>query len=64
MGTAVIEITDQAHTGCLKFAQRFGNDALKFVNQPEGRALRLRGVYARVIAAGTVQAGDSIRKKE
>lgn len=61
VGTAVLEITDQEHRGCLKFAQRFGNDALKFVNQ-DGWPLRLRGIYARVVQPGQIQAGDTIQK--
>lgn len=60
VGTATIEITDQAHTGCAKFAARFGRDAHKLVWSDEGRALRLRGVYARVVTAGEVRPGDRI----
>jgi hypothetical protein len=44
IGTAVIEVTDQPHTGCAKFVERFGVDAMKFVNSSTGRALRLRGL--------------------
>lgn len=62
LGTARIEITDAPHTGCKKFANRFGWEALRFVNSPAGRPLRLRGVYARVIQAGVVRVGDEIRK--
>ena len=43
-------------------AHRFGNDALRFVNRPEGRGLRLRGVYARIVEAGKIAVGDKIRK--
>jgi len=62
LGSAVIEVTDQPHTGCAKFVERFGVDAMKFVNSPVGRALRLRGLNARVIQPGTVRAGDAVRK--
>jgi MOSC domain-containing protein len=62
LGTAVIEITDQPHRGCAKFASRFGDDALRLVNSPAGRELRLRGLNARVIVAGDVRAGDEVRK--
>src|SRR5215211_2842390 len=41
LGSAVIEVTDQLHTGCAKFTARFGSDAIRFVNQPSGRELRL-----------------------
>ena len=62
IGSAVIEVTSQPHTGCAKFVQRFGVDAMKFVNSPTGRELRLRGMNARVVVPGQIRAGDRIRK--
>lgn len=62
LGGAVIEVTDIPHTGCAKFRARFGADALRFVNSPTGRELRLRGLNARVVVAGTVRQGDDVRK--
>jgi hypothetical protein len=62
LGSAVIEISDKPHRGCKKFAERFGQEALRFVNSPVGRELRLRGVNARVVVPGTVRVGDAIRK--
>lgn len=62
LGTAIIQVTDQPHTGCGKFVERYGVDAMKFVNSPVGRSLRLRGLNARVIQPGTIRAGDVVRK--
>ena len=62
LGTAIIEVTDQPHTGCAKFVERFGVEAMKFVNSPVGRSLRLRGLNARVVQPGTVRSGDVVRK--
>jgi len=62
LGSAVIEITAQPHRGCQKFAARFGRDALRWVNSPVGRELRLRGVNARVVVPGAVRSGDPVRK--
>jgi MOSC domain-containing protein YiiM len=62
VGSAVIEVTDLPHRGCKKFAARFGQDALRFVNSPQGRELNLRGINARVLAGGTVSTGGVIRK--
>lgn len=62
VGDAVVEVTAEPHTGCAKFSARFGSDALRFVNSPDGRALRLRGLNARVVEPGTVRPGDSVRK--
>ncbi|HZS37290.1 MAG TPA: MOSC domain-containing protein [Polyangia bacterium] len=62
LGSAVVEITAVPHTGCAKFAARFGIDAQRWVNTPVGRELRLRGVNARVVVAGRLRRGDSIRK--
>jgi hypothetical protein len=62
LGSAVIEVTSQPHTGCEKFAARFGPDATKFVNSPEGKRLRLRGINAKVVRAGTIRVGDLAHK--
>ena len=62
VGTAVIEVTAEPHTGCKKFSARFGLEALRFANSPDGRALNLRGINTRVVRPGTVRAGDAIRK--
>jgi hypothetical protein len=62
LGTAVIEVTDQPHTGCSKFVARFGIDAMKFVNSPLGRQLNLRGINARVVRPGVIRAGDLAKK--
>ena len=62
VGSAVLEVTDDPHTGCKKFSSRFGLDALVFVNSPEGRALNLRGINTRVVQAGAVRVGDAVRK--
>jgi MOSC domain-containing protein YiiM len=62
LGEAVIEVTDQPHTGCAKFSSRFGVDALRFVNSPEGKELRLRGLNARVVVPGAVRQGDTVTK--
>ncbi len=62
LGTAVIEVTPEPHTGCAKFSARFGSAALRFINSPAGRASRLRGVNTRVVETGTVRTGDPVRK--
>ena len=62
IGGAIIEITSVPHNGCDKFIQRFGRDACVFVNTGEGRKLRLRGIYARVVRDGRITAGDSVSK--
>ena len=60
LGSAIVEVTDEPHTGCKKFTERFGLDAMVFVNSPEGRALNLRGINTRVVEAGTVRVGDAV----
>jgi hypothetical protein len=62
IGTAIVEITPQPHLGCAKFVERFGLEAMKFVNSPLGRELHLRGVNARVIQPGSIRAGDAVTK--
>jgi MOSC domain-containing protein YiiM len=62
IGSAVIQFSEEPHTGCSKFSARFGNDALRFVNSPIGRELRLRGANCSVVVPGVVRPGDAIRK--
>jgi hypothetical protein len=62
LGTAVIEVTAQPHTGCGKFVSRFGLDGMKFVNSPTGRQLNLRGINAKVVQPGVIRTGDAVRK--
>jgi hypothetical protein len=62
IGTAIIEVTAQPHTGCDKFALRFGVDATKFVNSPAGRAFNLRGINARVVVPGRIRVGELVSK--
>jgi hypothetical protein len=62
IGSAVIQFSEAAHTGCAKFSARFGVDALRFVNSQVGRDLRLRGANCRVVVAGSVRTHDTIRK--
>jgi len=62
IGTAVIEVTPVPHNGCAKFVERFGADAMKFVNSPVGKELCLRGINAKVVQPGTIRAGDRVTK--
>lgn len=62
VGSAVIEVTDQSHNGCPKFAARYGAAALRFVNTGVGKQLRLRGINAKVVVAGTIRRGDTVTK--
>ncbi|WP_248583127.1 hypothetical protein [Nocardioides sp. InS609-2] len=61
-GGAIIEVTAKPHNGCKKFVRYFGREAERFVNSAEGKELRLRGFNARVVSAGVVRRGDSVRK--
>ena len=62
VGTAILEISEEPHTGCAKFSKRYGPDALRFVNLGQGPAMRFRGVYASVIRDGEVKTGDKVKK--
>ena len=62
IGSAIIEVSDQPHSGCKKFSARFGVEAMKFVNSPEGKRLHLRGINTKVVQSGTIRVGDVVRK--
>ena len=62
IGEVIMEISQKPHTGCAKFARRFGASARKWVMTEAGMTARLRGVNARVIQAGRIKVKDSISK--
>ena len=62
IGSAIIEISSVPHTACQSFVERYGKAAVVFVSAPKGRAMKLRGIYARVVRDGTVTVGDRVVK--
>ena len=62
VGSAVLEVSETPHTGCAKFSARFGSDALRWINSPDGRDARLRGLNARIVRSGTVRVGDRVAR--
>lgn len=62
VGGAIVETTAKPHNGCAKFRQRFGADALRFVQAAPTRDQNLRGVYWKVIVDGEVRVGDPIER--
>ncbi|MFH1569213.1 MAG: MOSC domain-containing protein [Gemmatimonadota bacterium] len=62
IGAATVEVTAEPHTGCRKFVERFGLEAMTFANSDEGRQLCLRGINARVVQGGPIRVGDAIAK--
>ena len=61
VGSAVVEVTPKPHDGCLKFKQRFGQDALRFVQAKPTRDQNRRGIYWKVVESGEVAVGAPIR---
>lgn len=64
LGSAILEITPIAHNGCKKFGERYGADAVTFVNSDLGKQLHLRGIYARILESGVIRVGDVAGKIE
>jgi hypothetical protein len=62
LGGAVLQVSDYPRNGCGKFTERFGSDATKFINSPEGRAARRRGVNTFIVQPGVVRVGDVVTK--
>ncbi len=62
IGNVLMEVTPLPHTGCNKFARRFGMPARKWVMSEAGQRARRRGMYTRVLQDGEIAVGDRIRK--
>ncbi len=61
VGEAIVEVSPKPHNGCRKFHQRFGPDALRFVQAKATRDQNFRGVYWRVVEPGEVAIGATIQ---
>lgn len=62
VGSAVIEVTDLWNEGCAKWKVRMGRPAYDWTSAPEHEALRLRGIYCKIVGDGEVTLGDTIKK--
>lgn len=60
VGDVIFEVSAKPHLGCSQFRGWYGADALKAVNQPKGRAQKLRGINAWVVQGGTLRVGDNV----
>ena len=60
IGSARLQVSEVPHTGCKKYVERFGSEAMRWISHKEHRARRLRGIYCRVSTAGSVALGDTI----
>jgi hypothetical protein len=63
VGQAVLRVSEEPHLGCAKFVERFGGEAMRFVNSRLGRQLRMRGMNTRIVVPGVVRIGDLATKK-
>lgn len=62
IGSSVIEVSDVFNTACPKWLARYGAQSIVWINQPDHKPLRLRGVLAKVVVAGEVKITDTINK--
>ena len=60
VGAVVCRVSPKAHTGCRRFAERFGRPARDLPLTPEWRAHRLRGIFVEIVVGGEVRPGDPI----
>jgi MOSC domain-containing protein YiiM len=61
IGTALCEVTPKPHTGCGKFAARFGAAARALTGAPQYVEDHLRGIHVCVVEEGEVRPGDGVR---
>ena len=62
LGSAVLEVTDEPHTGCKKFTARFGLDAMAFVNSPRAARSTCAGSTRASSSRARVRVGDAVPK--
>ena len=62
VGTALLEVSDIFNDACVKWAARYGASSRVWINAPENRPLRLRGILCRVLQDGRIRNGDRVTK--
>lgn len=62
VGEVVLEVSPLPHTGCVKFIERFGADAGRWVNVGRGREVNARGINAAVVEGGTLRVGQVVSR--
>jgi len=60
VGSALVEVTAVPHRGCRKFVERFGRDAMEFVNSDVGSRANLRGINAKVVEGGDIGVNSAV----
>ncbi|ATX66164.1 hypothetical protein [Roseinatronobacter bogoriensis] len=61
-GSAVLQVSDIFNDACVKWKARYGVAAWDWVNDPQNRAFRLRGILCRVVRDGEIREGARLRK--
>ena len=61
-GTSLLEVSDVFNDACVKWAARYGQASRDWINTPENRPFRLRGILCRVVRDGIIHQGDQLCK--
>lgn len=62
IGTCVVEVSDVFNDACTKWKARYGAPSRSWLKRDEYVKLRLRGVFCRIVQAGTITKQDIIEK--
>ena len=62
VGSAVLEVSDVFNTACSKWQERHGKESIRWINLPENKPHRFRGILCQVVQGGVAKLCDTIRK--
>ncbi|MCP5085460.1 MAG: hypothetical protein GY952_01445 [Rhodobacteraceae bacterium] len=62
VGSAVLEVSDKFNNACAKWKKRHGRESYDWINRPEYRQHRLRGVLCKIAQDGAIRKGDQLLK--
>lgn len=62
VGSAVLQVSDVFNDACVKWKARYGATSKDWINRPEYRPLRLRGILCSIEQGGTIRNGDIVEK--
>ena len=61
-GTAVLRVSEVFNDACVKWKARYGAASREWINAPQNRALRLRGILCAVVQDGEISCDERLHK--
>ena len=62
IGDVILRVSEEFNTACSKWKVRFGRESFDWINDPDNKQYRLRGILCSIEQDGFISNGDIVRK--